>query len=198
MTSYLRTLAGPAETPVSVYQLREHCVDTQESDGYLDTLIRVSTEEAQHYTRRALVTQTLQYTLEQFQYQGHYGQWQGIPLPRTPVQSITQITYLDSQAARQVVDTDVYELHGDDQQACVSLAYDQTWPSAMVRPQSIQIDFVAGYGSIDAIPELIKQAILIRCGDRLEHRESELVGVSINKIKPNVFEYMLETFREYA
>jgi uncharacterized phiE125 gp8 family phage protein len=83
-----------------------------------------------------------------------------------PVQSITSITYLDSDNATQTLSTDIYELATVRGVGYVRLKYDQDWPSSLLdHPDSITVTYTAGYGATaSAVPEAIRQGIIMYAG----------------------------------
>lgn len=113
----LRVLTPPAVEPVSLDLLREHLrLDEDFDDSLLETYLAAARDSAEKYLGRALIPQTLQYTLSHksdiLQGRDQWGSvisnfgnpsWpfaatqfsQAIELPRSPVMSIVSFVILD-------------------------------------------------------------------------------------------------------
>src|SRR5206468_3758993 len=74
-----------------------------------------------------------------------------IPLP--PLQTVDAVKYLDGNATLQTVDAGSYRVvDGGGSRSSIIPKPGFTWPSATLQaPDSVQIDFTAGYVSIDAL-----------------------------------------------
>lgn len=92
-------------------------------------------------------------------------------LPLGPVSSIDAISYYDADNAEQTLDDSVYALRRDALGHYVTLASQQSWPTAYKRDDAISVAFVAGQ-SAEAVPGSIKAAILLMVGHWYENREA--------------------------
>ena len=72
--------------------------------------------------------------------------------------------------------------------ARVAPAYDEIWPVVRCLPEAVQIRFVAGYGAAAAVPEDIKEAMLLIIGHLYAHREEnhdfELYEMPLGALRP--------------
>jgi uncharacterized phiE125 gp8 family phage protein len=95
-----------------------------------------------------------------------------IPLP--PLQSIGSIKYYDTADSEYTLAAGDYFADTKSQPGRVSLNYDKTWPSIVLRRSNAAcITFVCGYGATAAsVPERIRQAILLTIGHFYENREA--------------------------
>lgn len=124
--------------------------------GYLD---------AEHgILGRALLTQTWTLTLPRF------GETIDLPLP--PVQSVTEVTYFDTDGVQQTVPVQDYRLVAGPDSAVVELTDGASWPSAASRSDAVSVAFVTGYGTATEIPAPIRQAAMLLVGTWYEHREA--------------------------
>lgn len=130
-------------------------------DEQLAELIREAREQWEHDTDTATLTQTLSVTVPYF--------WDGIELPRRPVQSITSITYYDGSNAQQTLSTDIYQL--DAPGRLIRLKYLQNWPTTAVRWDAITVTYVAGYQSRADVPGMARRAMLLQLGRWFEDRD---------------------------
>jgi uncharacterized phiE125 gp8 family phage protein len=161
----VRVLIPPAAEPVSLAEAKAHCcVDSADEDSHFLRLIIVARAAAEHETSRALVTQTLRLTLDAFP-DGP------IQLRRPPVQGITQVQYVDTAGVTQTLAGAAYSLDAVSEPAWLLPAYGTTWPATRDQANAVSVDYVAGYGAADAVPEPIKQWMLLAIGDMDDNRE---------------------------
>jgi uncharacterized phiE125 gp8 family phage protein len=121
--------------------------------GYL----RTATQAAEDYLGRALITSIWEYKVDHFP-PCHWDN--GIRIPLAPVQAVTEITYLDTTGAPQVLDPERYAVTGLPDAALITTAPGQSWPTLLWRHEAVTVSFVAGYGdSWNNVPEPIRTAI---------------------------------------
>ena len=149
------------EPPVGdVLTLREIKAQINQADAVtrddllLMRLAKRAAEDIEQWTNRALLTQTVQFTMD----------WQppAVMLPRNPVQRVKRYEYLDSAAVWQEFDQVKYALHNDREPAIIELNPGQQWPSSTAsRRGKVRITYVAGFGDdASAIPETLLGCIL--------------------------------------
>lgn len=169
----LSVVTPPADEPVSLAEARKHCrIDVADDDGLLSGIILAARQWAETYLRRALCTQTLDYTLDC---------WPStIILPRPPHQSVTSISYVDGAGATQVLASSEYQvdLSSDSLAARIRPAYQKTWPTTRLDTfNPITVRYVAGYGGNPSnVPDAIRSAILLLIGHLYENRETVIIG----------------------
>src|SRR5262245_32806492 len=89
---FVNVITPPATEPVTRTEAKAHLrVDFTTDDTYIDDLIATARHEAEKWARRALITQTLELRMP------YWPNAYSLALPRSPVQSITSITYTDDQ-----------------------------------------------------------------------------------------------------
>jgi len=119
------------------------------SDPALRTLIMAARVNAESMTRSALVTQTWDLYLDRFP------QWEmHIPLP--PLQSVSAITYVDTDGVTQALAADQYQVDANSAPGRITPAYGKVWPIARWQNNAVKVRFVCGYGDAAAVPENIK------------------------------------------
>jgi uncharacterized phiE125 gp8 family phage protein len=143
-----------------------------------DTLLAVdivtAREHVEDITHRTLLTQTWEYYLQSFPFDKNF-----ILIPFGNLQEIVSVKYKDSEGTETTLieNTDyIVEKNGD---GCgrVMLPYNGYWPSDALYPSNpITIQFVCGWLSAADIPNKIKQAMLLICGDLYENREAQITG----------------------
>jgi len=159
MTPYtLNRTAGPSAEPVTLAEARDHCeiisTDTVH-DTKLGRFIGAARELVERETELVLMTQTYTVSVNAFQPYFH--------VPVRPIQSVSSITYYDADDTQQTVTSTIYGLDATRQQ--VYLEYNQTWPTYTSRRNGIVITLVCGFGAADNIPNVLKQAILLKVGE---------------------------------
>lgn len=92
-----------------------------------------------------------------------------IRLPLPPLQSVTSVTYTDTDGASQTLDAGQYTVDT----ANARIVPVSSWPSTKAVPAAVVIRYVCGYGAAAAVPASIKAAILLLTGDLFENREAQ-------------------------
>lgn len=136
----------------------------------LDLMIDGVTDATEQFLNKALLTQTWKLFIDS-------SFPDVIELPRPPLQSVTSITYIDSDGAEQTVATSVYDVDTNSLPGRIFEKHNQTWPSD-VRDQinAITIEYKAGYTSAALVPGAIKNAMLMHVGHLYENREAVIIG----------------------
>jgi uncharacterized phiE125 gp8 family phage protein len=176
-------VTAPADTPVSLAEVKAHLrVDDDTENALVTAMIAGAVGTAEFYLGRSLITQTLRLALDRWPNETLAGAdrpWAWGPriieLARPPVQSIAGVTVYDEEDQATVVDSSVYRLaNGSNARARLVLRQGQSWPSGGRATDSIEIDYVAGYGDGGTdVPEPIRQGLLALIAFWFEHREGE-------------------------
>lgn len=160
----LTLVTAPASEPITVTEAKSHLrITSSDDDSYISSLIKVARDRAESFTKRALITQTWNYLIDDFQ--------DVIEIPKPMLQSVTSITYIDTDGVSQTLAASVYTVDTDSEPGRVLLAYDQAWPGVRDQPNAVTIQFVAGYGLAGEVPEEIKQGIKLHLSTLYENRE---------------------------
>lgn len=132
-------------------------------DPVLVSFLRAALAAIEGRTSKALIARGFLMTLDD------WTSPEGQRLPVTPVQSITEVTLVDAFGAATTVDPAAYRLQKD--------AFDpklrpmSTWLPNVPTGGSVEVRFDAGYGaSFDAVPEDLKQAVLMLAAHYYEYR----------------------------
>jgi uncharacterized phiE125 gp8 family phage protein len=190
MPTTLKLITPASSTPITLAQAKAHLrlIDTSE-DTLLADYINSATDYVQEDTGRQLVTATWRLTADRFPASA-YTWREGVPittelltdvsfyLERCPVQSITSIKYYDQTGTQQTMSASDYVLDNTSEPARVFPALNKMWPFAQPLPASVQIDFVAGYGTAESglIPPRLLSAVRLALGNIYENRESVVLG----------------------
>lgn len=151
-------VTAPTTEPVSLAEAKAHLrVDTNDEDAYISNLIVAARQWAENYTRRRFITQTWDYYLDEFP--------ACIEVPYPPVQSVTSVKYNDADGAEQTLASSGYRVDSTSLPPRISPSYGNSWPATRSESNAVVVRVVVGYGAATAVPQAIKQAILLKVED---------------------------------
>lgn len=161
----LEIVTPPASEPLTLAEVKAHLrVKHASEDALITALIATARQHLEGLAAhdgilgRALITQTVKLTLDAFPACGL------IDLPRPPLLAVTAITYLDPDAAEQALATSVYAVDTAGLVGRVRRRAGQSWPETLADLGAVAITYTAGYGVAAAVPQPIKQAMLLLIG----------------------------------
>lgn len=168
-------------------QLKLTADDSTAEDSLITGWITTAREIAEHYTGRALASQTLEMALDCFPEEDG-----DILLDQPPVSSITSISYTDTAGVSQTFGASNYALstYGDSRR--VSLAYGSFWPTTQDVADAVRIRYVTGYSTT---PRVVKDAIRLMVTWLHEHRGDEM---DPNDIQPPAAKALLGTVKVWS
>lgn len=218
--SSLKVTTAPESEPITLDQAKAYCrVYTDYEDSLIGPLITNARTMVEEYTARALITQTLQWTVK-LAHDGshHFGvgigagwpsNWFGaggffhttFELPRSPVQSIGSVVVEDA-CGNLVTISDSFsttqpywavDTSLDPARLCIYWNEVDTADPIIAFPiQHIQITFTAGY-EVEPIPVPLTQAILLLTNYWYTRRADDADAPEIPR---NVF-WLLDQYRVY-
>jgi uncharacterized phiE125 gp8 family phage protein len=165
----LQLITPPAAVSISLHEVRAQCrVEDGSEDALLAGYVRSATDYVEQHSGLRLITQTWNWHIDGFPWA-----WDGyIRLPLGPIQSITSITYLDTQGVQQTLAPTVYSFRGDR----IMLAPNATWPVSYRSLDVITVTFVCGFGGDhNTVPESLRQAISMLAAYWFAQREAAQV-----------------------
>ncbi|RVG43589.1 head-tail connector protein [Sinorhizobium meliloti] len=159
---YPATVTTPPTDPISTTDAKRQCIVLHSDDDALfEMFISAARDHVERYCGTPLATQTVEVKCDSFCDMAR--------LSLAPVQSVTSITYVDTDGTAQTVATSIYELRADGLEAAIVTKYGQHWPA--IRPGSrITLTAVVGYADL---PASIKHAMLLWIADAYENREND-------------------------
>lgn len=174
------TSAAGAE-PVTVAEAKTQCrVLHSDEDGLFGDLIETARNHVEKYCGVRFTTQTVAIKCDD---------WCDLAyLPEGPVQSVSSISYVDTDGATQTLSTDVYEVRAEGIEARIVLKYNQTWPTIQSGSR-ITVTAVVGHATA---PPAVKYAMLAWITDAYDNR-----GVSVEE-NTHLFDALLANHRRYA
>lgn len=165
----IKIIIPPASEPISTEEAKLHLrVDGTDEDAPIARLIVATRQDAENQTWRALMVQTLELGLSCWSNR--------ICLPHPPLRSVTSIKYIDAVGVLQTLDPADYLVDDHSEPAMIVPAYGKCWPVIRQQPNAILVRYVAGYESADAVPQAIKNWMLLRIGALYKNRESVVDG----------------------
>lgn len=208
MLSTVQIVTPPAIEPLDLDTVRLHCrIDQNADDAILTGYARAARTMAEMYLSRLLITQTVLWTVTP---ENSLRPWRhflrgALVFPRAPVQSISSVTILDQRGNTSTILPATLpiippaQLVGYRADLAHSPARLYIGPSTILSDgrelrivdlESIQIEFVAGYGNdATTIPQPILDAILLYCGFLYEHRGD--AGADM----PKAAEWLMDPYR---
>jgi uncharacterized phiE125 gp8 family phage protein len=192
----INLITAPAQEPIELDGLKRHSrIDTTEDDPYLTLLITACRQHIEAITGRALITQTLELQLDE---------WQDDDVPillTPPLQSVSSVKYLDTEGVEQTIASPNYTVHAPSGIDCshgrlVNIA-NFCWPPALGSPGAIRIRHVSGYGPDSAnVPGPLRQSMLWLAAHLYERREPVTDSQDLREV-PLTLRYMLSPYRLY-
>jgi len=166
--------SAPASEPLTTSEVKNYLkVDVSTDDSLIGILIESARQYAEKYLNLALITQTIKETFRDFPNTDYTNPDAKIVLSVAPVQSITSITYLDSDGVRQTLSSSAYVTDLVNKPVIIEPAYSTPWPTAREELGSIEITYDAGYGAnATDVPGIIRKAMLSAIAESYDNREN--------------------------
>ena len=155
------------------------------------------------HTHRAFITTTMELLLDGFPPPFNGGQSPPndsrsttIHLPRSPVQSVTSVQYVDTAGDTQTLAASKYRVDTKSLVPRITPAYGEVWPPTHPVTNAVTITLVAGYGDDPSdVPEPLKHAIKLGVATYYDPVRSDvLVGTSAQEL-PQASRYLLGPYR---
>lgn len=172
-------IQGPAELPISAAEIRTHLwtiYPEKTTDEYLELLIKAATSHVETVTWRKLVAQKWRLYLDRWPVGG-------IVLPFGSVVSVEMVKWLDGDGVDHTL------VSGSDYLPAVVgpepmvMPLGTGWPSGtLFDVDPIRVEFTAGFGGKDKVPDDIRQAIQLLAAHWYEVREAVVVGTTVRKV----------------
>lgn len=169
----------PLVEPITLAELKAQLrITHSDEDARLNNLIVTARQMVEDYTGRKLINQTVTTYFDYWPCKRTDEDWDGIAygpsyfigsycplrLPNPPLQSVTEVSFIDDQNNETVYDSSSYYAnnHDDDRYGEVVINRNSQIPSITPREfDSIKVEHVAGYGDDPTdVPWPLKQACL--------------------------------------
>lgn len=158
--------------------------------------IQAVRERAEQITRRALVTQSWELTLDCFPYGP-------VALPLPPLQTVDSIKYINTDGVEQTLNPALYRVLLGGEPGLVQPVYGTSWPTTLNDLETVKIKFTCGYGPIAPaetlnIPKAIIQWMTLQVANLYENRESQGVAMgrsTVFNLDATLCDGLLESYR---
>lgn len=188
----LTLITAPTEEPVTLAEAKAQCrvdADITADDALITALIVAAREQAERATGRAFVTQIWRQTLDAFP------AWK-LELQRPPLLSVSSIEYIDADGATQTLAPSEYRVITDRLIGFAAPVHGGEWPAARATENAVTATFVAGYGTREAVPQAIKQWIMLAVAGWYGQRESIAAG-QMAELPHGFWHSLLDPYRIY-
>lgn len=195
MSYSIKVTSAPANEPLDLDEVKTALkIETSDTsdDDILNLLITKARQEAERITGRALITQTVQFTLD------------GVPsspileLPKPPLISVTSVEEIDEDETATTFASSNYRTDKDMTPGRIILKDGKTWPSITIPHRSFRVTYQAGYGAAYTdVPEGLRAAMLRIVMTNYEFREDLVAGAGLGKI-PQTAQMMLREYKVWS
>lgn len=168
------------QEPITLDEAKKQCGIAGEINFHNDDLRRTITaarEQVEADTGLVCYTGSFTWKLTQFP----ATDWLELPGIR-PITAISSIAYVDTAGATQTWSSSNYSLETSGVTQFVRLAYGASWPTTRGDINGITVTFTAGYATVLAVPQRVKQACLFLVNHWFVSRDT----VSIGTISPSI------------
>ena len=166
------------EAPVTLAEAKGFArIDISEDDTLVENLITAATTKAEDFNGRVFITSTWRLRLDAFP-SDNGGLIELLP----PVQTIKNITYIDTNGDSQTLAADQYTLDIYQEPGRLVPSYGNSWPATRDVMNAVTVEFVVGYGAAADVPEPKRLAILQTVVFWYERRATILTGTTMAKL----------------
>jgi len=164
---------------VTLVEAKEHLrVDVVDDDTYITGLILGAVAYCEERMKQCFLTTTVTKYLDRFPGCNY------IEFDKSPLISVVYVKYTDYLGVVTTLPTTEYVVDTHSFVGKIVLAYGKSWPTTtLTTVNAIEIQTTAGYGAAAAVPQMIKQAILLLIGHWYANREAVLIGTISKKIE---------------
>lgn len=172
--------AQPAIEPVTLAEAKLHLrVDHDAEDSLITGLISAARTDCENRLQRTLITTSWRLTLPGFPFLDYQRLCDPEPtllanairLGVGDVQTVSSVSYLDSDGIQRTLQPAAYQLQSWAGQWMLAPAHGASWPSTQSSLQSVTVDYVAGFGATkESVPAPIRSWILLAVGDLYSQR----------------------------
>lgn len=164
----LTVTTQPTEEPISLAEAKLNMRFPYDTENQrIQAIIKAARMYCETVIGKTLMTQTITLKRDSFPCDG-----EAIQLPRSPVQSVTSVAYVDTTGATQTISSSLYQSDLASLPPRIAMLYQQPWPIADVRMAAVTVVYVAGYASVALVPETIKQAMHLLVSHWFNNREA--------------------------
>lgn len=188
-----KVTSQPATEPVTTAEAKLHLNipdAVTDWDTMIAEMVKSAREHIEKLTGQAFVTQTVQEFIDNFDTIACMGE---MTLSRYPISAVTHIKYTDTAGAQQTWADTNYATDLVSRRPRIALKTAGTIPENSDEINSIEIQYVCGYGAASAVPAQFKTAIKLLVGELFENRENRAYTLP-DRLHSYLFREMDHTF----
>lgn len=192
----LTLVVEPVEEPLELDEVKDYLkVDHDYDDALIAELITTARIMAEKELRRALLTQTWEYSLDGVpgSYDGSYlpsdWPWSLIPagkgyleLPLPPLQSVDSVSYYDLDNVSHTFSTSNYSVSTRSTPGKIYLNNGCVWPSELRSHESMVVKYIAGWTYPGQIPAAIRMGLKRWVAYMYQNRGDENIPIETRKL----------------
>lgn len=171
----------PSAEPVSVSELKAYLrVDHDDADDLIETLGIAAREYVETALGKQLVTAKYRLELAGFPAEGG-----SINLPRPPLQSIEDVSYVDRDGSTVPLDTTDFHISGIGNMLGLQpkIMPAEHWPRDTAdRPDCVSINYTCGYGDPADVPSRVRLCVKALAAHWFENREPAVIGTGASSV----------------
>lgn len=191
----LRLVAVTGTEPVTLSEIKAMCrvdADITADDTLLTALGKAARSQCEHLLDRTIVAATWERTLDAFPEDG-------IQLAWPTVNSITSVQYVNAAGDLTTLSSSLYTLDDKEHPGWVLPAEDTDWPTTLDTANAVRVTFTTRWteGGNDAIPEDVKNWILMRAATAYKFREQVASGAGVSELPRGFGDGLLDRWRVY-
>lgn len=197
----LEVVTAPTYEPISTAEAKRWLrIDDTNSDLVIALLIKAMREQAENLTHRAFISRQLRLSLPCYPPDEAYGL--KIELPCPPLISVDSFKYTDSDGVLQTLAADQYTVHDEAEPAFIIPAWQVTWPTIRLVPNTLQITFTAGYApgspsdeaaAQEVMPGALRLWMQTKLATLFENREQIISGTIVSPLPRDFTDGLLDS-----
>lgn len=188
---------APTTLALTLADAKRHLnVSTTNDDAIITSHLKAATLLLENKANRCFVTQTRTLKMDNF-VDMRYVHGRRIYPMRSPLKSVSSITYLDSAGASQTLASSDYIVSTGDKPGYIAEAYNATWPATYPQKNAITVTYIAGHSTVSTgVPENCKQAVRMVTEHFYRNRGAVLTGTISKEIEFGIDALMEQEYVE--
>lgn len=184
-------ISAPATEPVTSAEAKAHSrIDGSADDTLITSQLLSAREYIEALIKGPLIQRSYRVRLDCFP------SGNTLMLPGFPVVSVTAIRYIDTTGTQQTMSNTLYALNSDQSPCRITLNRSaNAWPSVynMEGVWSVEVEYIAGYANAAAVPQALKQAMLLIFGHWYDNARETTSAENLREV-PHAVETLCKTF----
>lgn len=166
----IKVIIPPTQDPVTLEDVKTYLrLDNNDFDVTLSGLIVAAREAIESYQNRAIFTQTIELSLDE------WPESSIIELPRPILQGVTSVKYTDYTGVESTMDLNNFIIDCDSEPGRIGLKWGFYWPCVQLQEiNGLKIRYIAGHNDITKAPETVRLAYLLYISDRFANPNGDI------------------------